>query len=204
MIPKNQKIIDALRAARLSKGMSQSELSRLARVPQAQISRIEAGNVDIRLSSLTSLAHALDIEITLVPREATPAVQSITRQISQLRPIQDPAIGKELQRLQKAIHAIQINASVNMPIVDELQKTYAAFKPLRIDLKFLNPLRDIRIQLEHMQTLEQSFKDITKGGKMTEAIQSMKHMHDRITRTLTSLDEPDKPRPAYTLDEDDD
>ena len=68
-----------LQAARKAKGLSQRELSDLPGVPQAQISRIEVGTVDLRLSSLMALAHALDLELTLVPRKAMPAVRSLSR-----------------------------------------------------------------------------------------------------------------------------
>lgn len=68
-----------LQAARQAKGLSQRELSALAGMPQAQISRIEAGAVDLRLSSLVALAHALDLELVLVPRKAVPAVRSLSR-----------------------------------------------------------------------------------------------------------------------------
>lgn len=70
----------SLRRAREAKGISQRELSRLTGVPQGHISKIESGAVDIRVSSLIALARALDLEVTLVPRKAVPAVQSIARQ----------------------------------------------------------------------------------------------------------------------------
>jgi transcriptional regulator with XRE-family HTH domain len=69
----------ALKAARKSKGLSQRALSEKAGVPQAHISKIENGTVDLRLSSLIALARALDLELALVPRKAMPAVQSIVR-----------------------------------------------------------------------------------------------------------------------------
>jgi len=71
-----------LRTIRLAKGMRQAELSKLTGVPQAQISRIEANAVDLRVSSLVSLAHALDMEVVLAPRKALPAIQSIIRQLT--------------------------------------------------------------------------------------------------------------------------
>ncbi len=70
----------SLRRAREAKSISQRELSRLTGVPQGHISKIESGAVDIRVSSLIALARALDLEVTLVPRKAVPAVQSIARQ----------------------------------------------------------------------------------------------------------------------------
>jgi len=72
-----QAITARLRAARLAKGFSQRDLARLTGLPQAQLSRIEAGQVDLRLSSLAAIAHALDLEITLVPRKAVPAMRMI-------------------------------------------------------------------------------------------------------------------------------
>lgn len=72
-----------LRDARNAKHLSQRQLSKLAGVPQSHISRIESNQVDLRLSSLVAIANALDLELALVPRQAMPAVQSITRQAAQ-------------------------------------------------------------------------------------------------------------------------
>lgn len=77
-----QHIAERLKETRQDKGLSQRTLSKLAGVPQAQISRIESGSVDLRLSSLIAIANALDLEIALVPRKALPAVHSIIRQTS--------------------------------------------------------------------------------------------------------------------------
>ena len=71
---------ERLREARAAKQLSQRELSKLAGVPQSHISRIESNQVDLRLSSLIAIANALDLEVTLVPRQAMPAVQSLARQ----------------------------------------------------------------------------------------------------------------------------
>jgi transcriptional regulator with XRE-family HTH domain len=71
---------DALRQARLQKGWSQRDLSQRAGVPQAHISKIESGAVDLRLSTLVQLARLLDLEPVLAPRVALPAVQAIVRE----------------------------------------------------------------------------------------------------------------------------
>src|ERR1700735_1683010 len=70
---------DLLRA-RTAKGWSQRALSAKANVPQGQIPRIERGVVDLRLSTFLELARLLDLEVTLVPRNATSAVQAIIRE----------------------------------------------------------------------------------------------------------------------------
>lgn len=74
-----ERIARTLGEGRKSKGLSQRALSTLSGVPQGHISKIEAGEVDLRLSSLIELARALDMELTLVPRNTMPAIQSIIR-----------------------------------------------------------------------------------------------------------------------------
>lgn len=69
-----------LHEARIAQALSQRALSKLAGVPQSHISKIESNQVDLRLSSLIAIATALGLEVTLVPRQAMPAVQSIARQ----------------------------------------------------------------------------------------------------------------------------
>ena len=96
----------ALRDAREARGLSQRALSAKAGVPQSHISKIENGAVDLRVSSLVELARALDLELVLVPRKATPAVQSIAR--SSGPSMQAAAEGvkkalKELKRMQNNV-----------------------------------------------------------------------------------------------------
>jgi transcriptional regulator with XRE-family HTH domain len=68
-----------LREARQRKGLSQRDLSKQSGVPQGQISRIENGAVDLRLSSLIELGRALDLELILVPRKSVSAVRLLAR-----------------------------------------------------------------------------------------------------------------------------
>jgi HTH-type transcriptional regulator/antitoxin HipB len=75
-------IAEKLKAARAARGLSQRKLSQLAGVPQGHISKIESGNVDLRVSSLIQLARALGLELTLVPRKTLPAVNTIARGIN--------------------------------------------------------------------------------------------------------------------------
>src|SRR5665213_858193 len=79
MTPRTEHIAALLRGAREAKALSQRQLSALSGVRQSQISKIEQGTVDLRLSSLIELTRALDLELTLVPRRAVPAVQSMVR-----------------------------------------------------------------------------------------------------------------------------
>lgn len=72
-------IARALKEARHRKGLSQRALSARSGIRQYQISKIENGTVDLRLSSLIELARALDLDLKLVPRKAVPAVDSLVR-----------------------------------------------------------------------------------------------------------------------------
>lgn len=72
-------VAHALKGARERKGLSQRALSRKSSLPQGQISRIENGAVDLRVSSLIELARALDLELRLVPRRSISAVNAIVR-----------------------------------------------------------------------------------------------------------------------------
>ena len=72
-------IANQLKAEREARDLSQRALSKLTGIPQSHISKIESGTVDLRLSSLIELARVLNLELTLVPRKALPAVTSIVR-----------------------------------------------------------------------------------------------------------------------------
>ena len=70
----------SLRQGRLQKGWSQRELSGKAGIPQAHISRIEGGAVDVKVSTLVELARLLDLEVVLAPRSSIPAVAALIRE----------------------------------------------------------------------------------------------------------------------------
>ncbi len=72
-----QYISQHLKEARESMGLSQRELSSRSGVPQSHISKIEGGNVDLRLSSLVTIARVLELELALIPRKYLSAVNAI-------------------------------------------------------------------------------------------------------------------------------
>lgn len=74
-----ESLTEAIRQARLAKGWSQRDLSARAHLTQAQISRIENGEVDLQVSTLIELARSLDLDLQLVPRSALVAVEAAVR-----------------------------------------------------------------------------------------------------------------------------
>lgn len=190
-----QEIADRLREARETRQLSQRELSRLAGVPQAQISRIESNGVDLRLSSLVAIASALDLEIALVPRKAVPAIKSITRQTTDRSAVQPPAIAKEMQKLQKAIRALQIEAPFPQE-VDQLRKATASLQRFHIDTRFLDGLRSLRQIIERASFTEQR-------QSILDAANSVKALRSQIADFEPTSEQRSADRPAYSLDEDD-
>jgi len=81
MSTKGHDVIAAIRAARQAKALTQKELGRRIGLPQSHISKIENGSVDLQLSSLIEIARALELEVTLVPRGALPAVEGTLRAV---------------------------------------------------------------------------------------------------------------------------
>jgi len=72
-------IHQALREARVSRGISQQELAASLGLGQRQISDLERAAVDTRLSTLQHVAGALDLQVMLVPRQLVAIVEGLAR-----------------------------------------------------------------------------------------------------------------------------
>ena len=70
-------ISSVLKQARLAKNWSQRDLSAETKIPQAHISRIENGNVNLKLASLVELARTLNLELKLIPKSLVTSVNAI-------------------------------------------------------------------------------------------------------------------------------
>lgn len=69
----------ALREARKRRSYTLARVAGISGLNLSQISLIETGGVDPRLSSIEALAAALDLAVTLVPREMLPTVEAMAR-----------------------------------------------------------------------------------------------------------------------------
>ncbi len=70
-------IVARLKAAREAAGLSQRGLSAIIGLQQGQLSKIEAGLVDPRLSTVLEMARGLELEPVLVPRRSLLAVRAV-------------------------------------------------------------------------------------------------------------------------------
>lgn len=67
----------SLKAARTRRGLSQRALADAAGTDQARVSKIEAGDINLRLSSLIDLARTLGLELILAERHHLPAIKAM-------------------------------------------------------------------------------------------------------------------------------
>ena len=190
-------IAASLKEARTSKGLSQRDLSAMAGVPQAQISRIEAGTVDPRTTSLIALAHALDMELTLVPRKAVPAVKSISRQSVGQNSKSTGLATKEMNRIAETLRSVQ----VSMPALEglsQLQKNLADLERFGLQNIDPNALRKLRKTIDQIQLPSHSLEAIARSQDVLKALR------DQLAHAPKTSKADDRPKPAYSLDEDDD
>ena len=77
MSPDSEPIATQLKRAREAAGRSQRAVAAMTGVQQGQLSKIENGAVDPRLSSVEQIARALGLELVLVPRRSLSAVEAV-------------------------------------------------------------------------------------------------------------------------------
>lgn len=187
-----------LHEARLAKGWSQRELGAQAGMPQAHISRIERGAVDMQVSSLIELARALDLELVLAPRSALPAVEAVTREAGSSMRANEAQ--RELAELAEDTRAL----AAENPDRADLQALHATarevaaltrharasgvFETVRRLDELLRPVRAVKTLLGPTE----------KVREVLRATEQLRELRNAIVHMPT-----DAPRPAYSLDEDD-
>ena len=139
-----------IRAARDAKGLSQRALAKIAGVPQSHISKIENAGVDLRVSSLTQIARALDLELALVPRKAVPAVKSIVRSAQpDLPSLTSLALSDDLARLEKTADKIAEQFS-SLKEAAQLQSRVHDLTRLSMPESYLSNIRKLQKDLDRV------------------------------------------------------
>ena len=199
MIPGAERVATILRDAREKTGLSQRDLSAASGVPQSHISRIEQGAVDLRLSSLVELARTLDLELTLVPRPALPAVQSIVRSADQAPD------GKQTRLALKDLHRLEQTIAQNRSVLPLAPDEVAE---LQQQLRFLSHFRlsetDRATNQSAYKTLRTYLGSHKNLNDLRQALAQVKDLRSRVAHRPATLSESQPVRPAYTLDEADD
>ena len=73
------RLVAQLKAARQERQLSQQELAKKLGLRQRQVSDLERGKTDSRLTTVQNIARALDLELTLIPRPLISAVEALRR-----------------------------------------------------------------------------------------------------------------------------
>ncbi|MPZ32027.1 MAG: helix-turn-helix domain-containing protein [Rhodospirillales bacterium] len=193
------RIATILRNAREKKSLSQRDLSAVSGVPQSHISKIEKGAVDLRLSSLVELARTLDLEVTLVPRSAVPAVQSIVRSTAQA------SDGKQTRLALKDLHRLEQTITRNSSVLPLTPKELAEVQQqLRLLSHFPLSEPDRKTIQSAYKTLQTHLSDHKNLNALRQAFAHLKDLRNRVAHRPSTVSGPQPVRPAYTLDEDDD
>ncbi len=177
-----------LKSVREAKGLSQRELGERGGVPQSHVSKIEAGDVDLRLSSLLEIGRALDLEVMLVPRKLVPLVEAMSRES---RPAVPASAARSLRLLRDAV---------------------AAHKPLPPALRALGEtLGDLSgrpLGAEVLVWVRKALRVLRRSGpigaKMEAIAPAAQALRVARNRLAHGVSEESPQRPAYSLDEEDD
>lgn len=184
-----------IKSAREAKGLSQRALAKLAGVPQSHISKIENVGVDLRVSSLTEIARALDLELALVPRKAVPAVKSIVRSATPDIPsLTSLALNDDLARLEILADKIADQYS-SLKEASQLQSRVHDLTRLPIPGSYLSSVRKLQKELDKVYRhpdLKRLIGVVEQVQKLrNELVHSPAEEHRRVSRSAYSLEDDD-------------
>ena len=181
MIYSIQQIVSDLKSARKEKQLTQRELSEKVKLPQSQISKIESGVVDLRLSSLVELSRALDLELMLVPRKLLPAVQSMTRKTTHSKLESSKSTRESIVALRK------------------LSKTAKDLGNKQPDLKSIwavqnaaNQLRNYKLPKEFLVQINESNRKLKEISEQMDKLRKLTLMSSKaeLKNTMSYLEQP--------------
>jgi transcriptional regulator with XRE-family HTH domain len=194
-----EEIAKTLKEARKSKGLSQRELSVKSGVPQSHISKIESGAVDLRVSSLTSLARDLGLELALIPRKTVPAVNSIVRSNERQmgKATKEGRIAtKELERIQNSIVKMT-KTDVLTNATEKLQRQIREIQRFDIQANQLNQIKEIGNTFQRFQ------KNTANIKAFEETLSQVDRLRNTLAHAQFQIPKLDFPRSAYSLEGED-
>jgi transcriptional regulator with XRE-family HTH domain len=179
----------ALKAARERLGLSQRELADAAGTDQARISKIESGDIDLRLSSLVDLTRTLGIELVLADRRHLPAIEAL---------LDDRVSDADPKRKARVIRRIGEH-------LQELLAEAAGDRQLTQAMNALGILAAARLtEAEHALLEEASAKLIGAKPETREGLRPALEALIRLRNAKAhGVPEASGQKPAYTLDDED-
>lgn len=190
----SEDLVAQLRNARESRGISQRALSGRTGMTQSHISNIESGTVEPGLSSLITLARALEQELILVPRKLVPAVEGIMQ--AQTKNDLSPKTGTVAMELLQQLARRVTN----------LQSDQGGSKDLDRIANALVELQSLPLRMTDVLTIQKAVDALKRDLSDTELHTLTKRYASELTSIRNSLvhERPDAPRPAYGNDDEED
>ncbi|PBN42171.1 helix-turn-helix transcriptional regulator [Sphingobium sp. D43FB] len=195
-----EEIAASIREARIAKALTQKELGQRVGLPQSHISKIEKGTVDLKLSSLVEIARALDLEITLVPRKALPAVEGAVR--AHGATVETSRAVSLLNEQAQIAERIKANFP-DLSQVEGFQNAIRSIPRLQFDAAQLKALDEALQPAKRLKTIIEA-----QGGaaalakRIEEATSALRHFRNIQVRHAPLI-EAARQLPAYRLEEDD-
>jgi DNA-binding XRE family transcriptional regulator len=195
-----EEIAASVREARLAKALTQKELGQRVGLPQSHISKIEKGSVDLKLSSLVEIARALDLEITLVPRKALPAVEGAVR--AHGTTVETSRAVSLLNEQAQIAERIKANFP-DLSQVEGFQNAIRSIPRLQFDAAQLKALDEALQPAKRLKTIIEAQGGAAELAKrIEEATSAIRHFRN-IQVHHAPLIEAARQLPAYRLEEDD-
>ena len=201
-----EKLAAQLRQARIDRGLSQRALAGRVGIPQGHLSRIENGAVDLQASSLIQLARALDLEMTLIPRRALPAVAALNG-----RGVREESTDNHRNRIRLNSLGAQIAELARkfpqLAILKRMQQLILELRELSLELPpihsrhFTTVLEDIGDTV-HALKIQPAAKPADRSAierikELESELQGMRSVIEQLTARQSMT-----PTPAYALDND--
>ena len=197
-------VLKDLAEVRRAHAISQGELASRSGLDQAQLSRIEAGRVDLRLSSLTQLARALGQEIVLVPQESLSAVRAVIRS-SRPQASASP-LAREARQLLVSIESRLDRLFHSFPSLEAQEAQLQLRKSLQ-DLRHLAPAQ-LSTQTLPLLRLQRSIATQMRQGEPPKAknwqrlVIKIREIYQAAAAAPAQSEPPSQMRPAWALEDD--
>ncbi|MFA5951873.1 MAG: helix-turn-helix domain-containing protein [Hyphomicrobium sp.] len=184
MAYQSEHLLSQLRQVREDARITQRALSERTGLTQSHISQIESGKLEPGLTSFIELARALDLELVLVPKKMLPAITGIIR--AHAAPGEEAREGKAAQKkFGRALRSIK-----------QLRSRHGGSADLDRIEDSLNALRYAHLGAAEADVLQTILNMIPSN--LHDASLKLSQLRNRSVHSKQGT-----PRPAYSLDEDD-
>lgn len=191
-----ESLTEVIRQARLAKGWSQRDLSARAHLTQAQISRIENGEVDMQVSTLIELARSLDLDLQLVPKTALVAVEAAVRSA------EERSSERSARNLLATLRRLAEEAEKAAPEREDIASISSTLRDLEPHASTLRgpfliaDMERLKTNLEGLLTYPPASRS-SHAKPIREAAAWLKQLRNSLVHA------PPAERPAYSLDDED-